>query len=160
LFQGSEIDEVADLRPGEQGAQFVGHDIFSRIDANARDEGLVGEHLGDAYAHEVDDHRVAAAAQEPATEVRRREDLLRNCPELPPLAEQEFPEWSPSSEVPGEVRPEARNLSRGGELPDVGVAGLAKDLPQEARSSGGEEVRRRALGSIVPLRRAPRSCLT
>ena len=60
-FQGSEIDKVADLRRGEEGAQLVGHDFLSGVDANARDDGLVGENLGGAFPHEVDDHRLAAA---------------------------------------------------------------------------------------------------
>jgi hypothetical protein len=53
---------------------------------------------------------------------------------IPATGGAELPECPPSPEVRGELRPETGNLRRGGESPDVGVAGLAKNLRQEARS--------------------------
>jgi len=82
LVQGSNVDEVPDLRAPEQGAELVREDLFSGIHANPTVGGLLGPDLLGVLDHEVDDDGLVPFREQDPAELGSRANFLPRCPDV------------------------------------------------------------------------------
>jgi hypothetical protein len=83
MLQGPNVNQIPDLRAGQESAKLVGEDLFRRIDTDAVDDKLLGVKLWSGIANEIDHESVLSPAKEISPEVRIRLDRFDRSSEIP-----------------------------------------------------------------------------